>query len=151
CPAGGFIGLQSGVAVIVADAYPADLTGAVLRAAMVLGGGLVQTLFVVSIWPLRRFASERGAVAQLYRELAGYARELATAKEATPPAPGVAPNVAAMHADPHPLARHGEALVFQALADEAERLRVGLAALSLSSARHNPGVTADMALLLDEL
>lgn len=149
-PAGGFIGLQSAIAVILAEAYPTDVASAAVRGALVLAGGLLQTVFVVSVWPLRRFSSERQTVSGLFRGLAHYARKLTTADYAQPPRPDVEPALASLHRDPHPFARHGEALVFQALVDEAERLRTALAAWSLSPGR-DPGAAEDVALLLDEL
>ena len=68
-PAAAFVGLQSVVAVLIAGGFPTDPASAALRAAIVLGGGLVQTLLVVIIWPLRRFSAERTTIAGAYLEL----------------------------------------------------------------------------------
>ena len=57
-PAAAFIGLQSTVAVLVATAYP-PISGAIVRALLVLAGGAIETLLVVMLWPLRRFQAER--------------------------------------------------------------------------------------------
>src|SRR5258707_9380317 len=57
-PAAAFVGLQSVVAVLIAGGFSTDARGAAVRAVLVLGGGLVQTLLVVLIWPLRRFSAE---------------------------------------------------------------------------------------------
>jgi fusaric acid resistance family protein len=128
-PAAAFVGLQSVVAVLIAGGFPADPPGAALRGAIVLGGGLVQTLLVVIIWPLRRFSAERRAIAAVYRSLGRYASALQTA-EAAAPEPHTFAATASPLADPQPFARAGDVLVFQALLDEAERIRAGLAALA---------------------
>jgi uncharacterized membrane protein YccC len=150
-PAGAFVGLQSTVAVLLAGAYPADLRGAAVRALMVLAGGLIQTVFVVSVWPLRRFGHERHSIAQVYRELARYARHVASRTELRPPAAAEIPGAIDVRRDPHPFAHHGETLVFQALVDEGDRLRASLAALSLT-AGSEVGPLAEVAgRLLDEI
>jgi hypothetical protein len=127
-PAAAFVGLQCGVAVLVAGGYPVDAPAAALRAAIVLGGGLVQTLLVVIIWPLRRFSAERRSIAAAYRSLAGYAAEMHM-EHAAAPEPHTFAGTASPLADPQPFARAGDVLVFQALLDEAERIRASLAAL----------------------
>jgi uncharacterized membrane protein YccC len=150
-PPGGYTGLQCAVAAIVAGAYPADLSGATSRAALVLLGGAIQTFFVVAVWPLRRFSAERKIVGRVYRSLADYARRLPAVGTTTPPDPHVFADAGAVHDDPHPFARAHEVLVFQALLDEAERLRTGLASLSISPARGHPRVVAPLAALLTEI
>jgi len=60
--------------VLIAGGFPTDPEGAAVRAAIVLGGGLVQTLLVVSIWPLRRFSAERRTIA---KDLIDFDREWA--------------------------------------------------------------------------
>ena len=127
-PSAAFVGLQAGVAVLVAGGFPVDLRGAAMRAAIVLAGGLVQTLLVVIIWPLRRFSVERAALAAAYRSLAQYALGLNAADTAAPD-PHVFAATESPLADPQPFARASDVLVFQALLDEAERIRASLAAL----------------------
>lgn len=125
-----YVGLQSIVAVLIAGGYPSDLEGAAARAALVFGGGLVQTLLVVVIWPLRRFAVERRSIATAYRSLAAYAATI-PAREAIPPEPHTFASTASPLVDPQPFARSGEVFVFQALLDEAERVRASLAAFAV--------------------
>jgi hypothetical protein len=127
-PAAAFVGLQSVVAVLIAGGFPADPGGAALRAVIVLGGGLVQTLLVVILWPLRRFSAERSAIAAAYRSLASYAAGMHAAEVA--PEPHTFAATASPLADPQPFARASDVLVFQALLDEAERIRASLAALA---------------------
>ena len=134
-PSAGFIGLHSAVAVLVAAAYPSDPAGAAGRGLLVLIGGFTQTVFVVAVWPLRRFHVERAVVSGIYRSLADYARQIAQSAP-LPPDPQVFVDAATVHDDPHPFARPDETLVFQALLDEAERLRTSLAALSVAPREH---------------
>jgi uncharacterized membrane protein YccC len=129
-PAATFVGTQSAVALLVAAGFPVDLQGAVGRFALVLAGGLVQTLLLVAVWPLRRFTAERHLVSSVYRSLADYARSIPAGQEA-PPEPNTLGNALLAMADPQPLARTGDLLVFFALLDEAERIRASLAALAL--------------------
>jgi uncharacterized membrane protein YccC len=127
-PAAAFVGLQSVVAVLIAGGFPTDPAGAAVRAAIVLAGGLVQTLLVVSIWPLRRFSAERSTIGAAYGSLARYASEMDAAAAA--PEPHTFAATASPLADPQPFARASDVLVFQALLDEAERIRASLAALA---------------------
>ena len=125
-----YVGLQSIVAVLIAGGYPSDLAGAAGRAALVCCGGLIQTLLVVVIWPLRRFAIERRSLAAAYQSLSSYAAMI-PAREALPPEPHTFAGTASPFADPQPFARSGEVFVFQALLDEAERIRASLAAFAV--------------------
>jgi hypothetical protein len=128
-PSASFVGLQSVVAVLIAGGYPADLEGAAARAALVFGGGLIQTLLVVMIWPLRRFSAERRSLAAAYRSLAAYAASIPDAATAAPE-PHTFAGTPSPLADPQPFAKSGDVLVFQALLDEAERIRASLASLA---------------------
>jgi uncharacterized membrane protein YccC len=133
-PSASFVGLQSAVAVLIAGGFPADLRGAAGRAALVFGGGLVQTLLVVMIWPLRRFSAERRSLAMAYRSLAAYAAAI-PAGIAAAPEPHTFAGTPSPMADPHPFAKSGDVLVFQALLDEAERIRASLASLATQRRR----------------
>jgi hypothetical protein len=133
-PSASFVGLQSAVAVLLAGGFPADLRGAAGRAALVFGGGLVQTLLVVMIWPLRRFSAERRSLAVAYRSLAAYAGAI-PAGVAAAPEPHTFAGTASPMADPQPFAKSGDVLVFQALLDEAERIRASLASLATQRRR----------------
>jgi hypothetical protein len=149
-PAAAFIGLQSTVAVLVATAYPAALSGATGRALLVLGGGAIQTLLVVMLWPLRRFDAERTAVSRAYNSLAVYADTLVHTVDA-PPEPHTFAGIRPVDADPQPFARSSEVLMFVALLDEADRIRTSLAALSLASAEDRRIVAEHATPILREL
>jgi len=126
--AGGFVGLQAIVAVLIATGFPAAPRDAALRGLMVLGGGLAQTVLVALLWPLRRFSAERAAIADAYRSLARYAASLPSG-DAVAPEPHTFAHTPSPLDDPQPFARAGDVLVFQALLDEAERIRASLAAI----------------------
>jgi len=129
-----YVGIQSIVAVLIAGGYPSDLEGAGARAALTFGGGLVQTLLVVAIWPLRRFSVERRSIAAVYRSLAAYA-SMFPDRTGIAPEPHTFADTASPFADPQPFARSGEVFVFQALLDEAERIRASLAAFAVQYGR----------------
>jgi uncharacterized membrane protein YccC len=128
-PAASFVGLQSALAAIIAQGFTATPAEALLRGLIVFGGGLIQTLLVVIVWPLRRYPAERAAVAAIYRSLAGYAADIPS-RETTAPEPNTLVAAGAALRDPQPFARAGDLLAFRALVDEAERLRASLAALA---------------------
>lgn len=124
------VGVQSIVALSLAGGYPSDFEGAAGRAALVLAGGVVQTLLVVMIWPLRRFAVERRSLAAVYRSLTEYALTI-TDSLTVSPEPHTFASTPSLLDDPQPFARSGEIFVFQALLDEGERIRASLAAFAI--------------------
>jgi len=127
-PAAAFVGLQSCVAVLIAGGFPLTLAGAAGAAAIVFAGGVIQTILVMTIWPLRRFAVERRTIASAYRTLASYALDL-PARHEIAPEPHTFAGLTPPLEDPQPFARPSDVLVFQALFDEAERIRAALAAV----------------------
>jgi uncharacterized membrane protein YccC len=133
-PAASFVGLQSAVGAIVAQGFTATSSDAILRGLVVFGGGLIQTVLVVLVWPLRRYPAERAAVAAIYRSLAAYAAEIPS-PETTPPEPNTLVAAGATLRDPQPFARANDLLAFRALVDEAERVRASLAALATQHQR----------------
>lgn len=132
-----YVGLQSIVAVSIAGGFPSDLEGAAGRAALVFAGGLIQTCLVVVIWPLRRFAVERRSLAAAYESLAAYAWTI-PGRATMPPEPHTFAGTPSPLLDPQPFARSGESFVFQALLDEAERIRASLAAFAIHYRRLGP-------------
>lgn len=123
------VGLQWCVAVIVVNGITMTDRQALLWSGAVLLGGLVQTVLAVVVWPIRTYGAERHAVAAVYGDLAGYTTAIlggTTLGEAN-----TALNDARQAlSDPHPLGRPGRLVAFQGLVDEAERMRVDLAALA---------------------
>ncbi|MGH9298341.1 MAG: FUSC family protein [Acidimicrobiales bacterium] len=131
------IGLQWCVAVIIVNALPTTVTQAFVRAGMVLAGGIVQTLLVVVAWPIRSYPAERRAISAAYRDLAEYARGVAYGR-ALGSSPTVLNDARSALLDPQPFARAGQLLAFQALVDEAERIRIELAVLARLASRIVP-------------
>lgn len=146
-PAAAFVGLHSCVAVLVAAGFPSDVAGAARAAALVFGGGVMQTLLVVTIWPLRRFSVERQTIATAYRTLGSYAISLNVA-EGFAPEPHTFAELAPPLQDPQPFARPSDVLIFQALFDEAERIRASLAAVASWQRRAAPSDPSCRASLL---
>jgi uncharacterized membrane protein YccC len=101
---------------------------------MVLAGGLLQILLVVIVWPLKRFPTERRALASIYRSLAAYAEAL-PGGAAIPPEPHTLAGAAPGFSDPQPFASANGVLAFRAFLDEAERIRASLAALAAQQMR----------------
>jgi uncharacterized membrane protein YccC len=137
-PAAAFVALQSCVAVLVAGGFPLNVPDAARAAAIVFGGGVIQTLLVVTIWPLRRFTVERHTIATAYRTLGSYATNLPAVHEVAPE-PHTFATLAPPLQDPQPFARPSDLLVFQGLFDEAERIRASLAAIVSWQRRNAPG------------
>ena len=126
-PSAYFVGLQSVLNLLIGSGLPLGEHEAMDRALAALAGGLLQTLLAVGMWPLRRFVAERAALADAYGELARFAR--ATIDAGVPPPPLATARIYAVLADPYPFANHAELSLYQRLLDEAERIRVSLAAI----------------------
>ena len=132
--AAGIIGLQSVIGLLLITQYSMPLQDGLGRAGLVLLGGLVQVVLLLTVWPLRRSPAERHALAVVYRSLASYAAALPRGVEDPPDSRPLATARAALR-DPQPFLRDEQVLLFQGLHDEAERLRTTLAALALVRAR----------------
>lgn len=128
-PASGIVGLQSVVAFVIFGGQGLTPVGGFEQALLVLGGGLLQTLLLVVVWPLSGYSAERKALAGTYRQLAEYAGAVARGEAEAPGSQAIAQGRVAL-ADPQPFARRGDIAVFRALLDEAERIRATLAALA---------------------
>ncbi|NHC47464.1 FUSC family protein [Motilibacter aurantiacus] len=134
-PAATVIGLQCGVALLIAGDYPMTTSEAVSRAALVGLGGLVQTTLVVLVWPLRMYGAERASVAAAYRALAAYADDSTHSAEPLLPDVATLQQASVTVGDTNPFARDLTRARFRALVDLAERVRSELTALSLARRR----------------
>ncbi len=123
------VGLNSLIALLVCGHAPYLPSDALPQAGFVFAGGALQTLLLVSIWPLQRFSAERRVLAAAYRSLSDYASDLPATKLGSPPSASLAA-VGETLADPHPFARRSELVAFESLLDEGERIRGSLAALA---------------------
>ena len=133
------VSLQWPVALLVASAVPLDPAAAGLRAGLVLAGGLWQCVLVISSWTVHRGSAERAGVAASFQALADYAAVAAVGRPG-PPAPGDLAGSRVL-SDPNPLLRTAARQHLQDLAQEAERIRATLTALSASRAADDPAAT----------
>jgi uncharacterized membrane protein YccC len=124
------VGLNACVALALFSQFRYGPLEAATTAGLVFAGGALQTLLLVSIWPLQRFTAERGVLAKAYRTLATYADQIRTT-ELRPPDQRPFTSLTATLADPQPFARRGEVAAFEILLDEAERIRAALGALAV--------------------
>jgi len=86
-------------------------------------------LLLVLVWPLAHFHTERSALAAAFSALSKYATGVQADDFGLPDTQSVSA-VSAAIADPQPFGSRAEIAAYQALADEAERLRGTLAALA---------------------
>jgi uncharacterized membrane protein YccC len=129
--------LQWPVALLIASALPLGPGPAVVRAALVLAGGLWQALLVVTSWAVSRGNAERTALATTYADLAGYASDVVAGRQ-TPPSP-LQLTASYVLRDPNPLMRTSAREYMLELAEEAERIRATLTALSIGPHGTSPG------------
>ena len=120
----GDLGLNTLVAVIVFSARgPGSPVGALDAALLVLGGGLLQTLFALLLWPVHRYRPERHAVGAVYADLAetiNSSEENALAEPlASAPNSQVQDTLAALGRD-----RSLDGERFRVLLDQADRIRL---------------------------
>src|SRR6185312_614855 len=127
-PSANAIGLNGIIALVIFSQFGFSAGQAAVQAALVFSGGLLQTLLLVSIWPLQRFSAEREVLAKAYGALAAYAANIPQTKLQSPDAQTLS-IVGDTLADPQPFAKRGETAVFEALLAEAERIRATLSAL----------------------
>jgi uncharacterized membrane protein YccC len=127
------VGAISLVVLLVYAAAPESAGHAAVSGAMALVGGLWQTALSLSLWPVRRYAPERRALAGLYLELARAA--------AAPTSALAAPFASAESTEAqHKLSalgrdRSDESERYRTLLSEAERIRLGLLALKRARVR----------------
>jgi uncharacterized membrane protein YccC len=139
------VALQWPVAVLIASAVPLGPEPALVRAGLVVAGGLWQAVLVISTWTISRGAAERAAMAASYAALGQYASRLSTDR-GVPPPPEALPGTRALR-DPNPLMRSDARRHLTDLMVEAERIRTTLTVAAGASAGGGaPG--ADRAALL---
>lgn len=129
----GNLGVTTLVTLVVFSARPMPPLEAIETGMLALGGGLLQTLLAIALWPIRPYEPERRIVASLYTALAGMAR--------SPGLPSNAPPLSAQISDARdaltPLgfdhSIESERLVY--LLNQAERIRLSLLTLGRLSRR----------------
>ncbi|HEY0716130.1 MAG TPA: FUSC family protein [Streptosporangiaceae bacterium] len=125
----GVVGLQWVIQLVIASAIPLPPGDAALRAGLVLAGGLWQGALVVAGWAFIRGGQERASLATAYRALARYALDSCDRPDSAATAPPPVFDFAAV-TDPNPLLRAQERYRFLLLLEQAERIRVSLAAVA---------------------
>src|SRR5438270_5186895 len=132
-PTAADVGLITLVTLVVYQAIPRTPEVAASASLLALGGGLLQTLITMLLWPVRKYAPARRTLAQLYWELARAAVSALPADEAPP---ATASSLRA-HTELAGIAgdRTVEADRYRSLLSQAERLRLNLFALRRLRAR----------------
>ena len=128
------IGTITLVTMIVFSASPASSFGKALTSGLLaLAGGVLQTLFSLALWPVKRYAPESRALALLYQEMARSAKDGAPATEAPPATDTIlAARSALAGLNPD---RSVDAERYLALFSQAERIRLALLTLGRLDAR----------------
>ncbi|HVN68399.1 MAG TPA: FUSC family protein [Candidatus Binatia bacterium] len=141
-PAASTVALNSFVAFVLFSSRPLGPEQALIQSACVLGGGLVQAVLLLIAWPAARRGVERAALADVYRNLASYARGIAENPETAPPITPLA-TARQVLADPQPFARSGEIARVNRLLEDAEVIRKRLGALAAGAPRGLPRTLAE--------
>jgi uncharacterized membrane protein YccC len=123
------IGVNSVVTLAIFGQFHDSPAQAAVAAALVFAGGVVQTLLLVTVWPLARFKRERDVLAAAYRTLGDYAAHFPAARLRAPAATTLSA-LSDTLADPQPFGSRGEIAAFESLLAEAERVRGSLATLA---------------------
>jgi uncharacterized membrane protein YccC len=139
-------GMQWVVAELIVGVIPMTLSQAVVRAAAIMAGGVLQTLLVVVLWPFGTYVVERRSLQAAYSDLARYAEEVTDGMDLGHGAATINDARAAL-GDPQPFSNASRLLAFQALIDEAERIRIEIAAV----ARHRSRLSQPSAAGLERL
>jgi uncharacterized membrane protein YccC len=124
------VGLQWAIQLVIASSIPLAPGDAGVRALLVLAGGLWQGLLVVASWTVTSGNQERNSLAVAYRLLAGYAADSCRRPASSTPVPPPAVFDSQAVTDPNPLLRAQYRYRFLLLLQEAERIRVSLAAVA---------------------
>ncbi len=123
------VGVNSVVTLAIFGQFHDSPAQAAAAAALVFAGGVVQTLLLVTVWPLASFQRERNVLAAAYKTLGDYAANFPAARLRAPATATLAA-LSDTLADPQPFGSRGEIAAFEALLAEAERARGSLAALA---------------------
>jgi uncharacterized membrane protein YccC len=121
------LGLVSLVTLIIFAAKQLSLTEALVSGALAFGGGLLQTVLSLAIWPVRPYGPERRIIGNLYRTLAAIATSPAGAGGAPPASAAVIDAGEALSMLQTDLPNEAERLVF--LLNQAERIRLSVLTL----------------------
>ncbi|HEY6484819.1 MAG TPA: FUSC family protein [Candidatus Cybelea sp.] len=126
-PVAATVALNSFVVFVLFSSQALGAEAALLQSALVLAGGLIQTLLLLASWPTAHLDVERLALADVYEDLASYARDIVAHRRALPPLTPFA-TARQVIADPQPFARSAERARFNRLLEDSESIRKRLAA-----------------------
>ncbi|HEV3092053.1 MAG TPA: FUSC family protein [Candidatus Cybelea sp.] len=128
-PAAATVALNSFVAFVLFSSQALAPEPALVQSGLVLGGGLIQALLLLIVWPTAHLDAERTALADVYANLAAYARQVSAGSPALPP---ITPFATARQilADPQPFARSAERARAERLLEDSELIRTRLGALA---------------------
>ncbi|HET6276761.1 MAG TPA: FUSC family protein [Candidatus Cybelea sp.] len=143
-PAAATVSLNSFVAFVLFSSQPLAAPVAAQESALVLAGGLIQAALLLAAWPAARGTAERAALADVYRNLADYAAQIAAGSPAIPPITPLA-TARQVLADPQPFARAAELARFNRLLEDSEVIRRRLGALAALDAEHRHSTVAELA------
>ncbi|HYZ54654.1 MAG TPA: FUSC family protein [Streptosporangiaceae bacterium] len=125
------VGLQWSIQLMIASGIPLAAGDAAVRSVLVLAGGLWQGALVVASWAIMRGGRERSALASAYRALSEYAAGFYDrppgARQGQPPPPTFGSDVLD---DPNPLLSAQARYRMMTLLEQAERIRLRLAAVA---------------------
>ncbi len=146
------VSLNSLIAFILFSSRPLEPGAALEQSGLVLAGGLIQALLVVAAAPITRLHVERVALADVYRKLEAYARQIADGSRATPPMTPLA-TARQILADPQPFSRAAETARFERLLEDSEivRKRLGAISGSLANNRDAPALRSFAAAVANRL
>jgi len=154
-PIAATVALNSLVAFVLFSSQAMAPAAALQQSGLVLAGGLIQALLLLAAWPSARSGAERLALAEVYRNLAAYARDVARGSSGLPQITPLA-TARQILADPQPFGGAGELARLQRLLEDSESVRKRLGALAgalLSAAATGPvrGFVLAAAVQLDEI
>ncbi len=126
-PEAGRAGMVAMILLVVTAATPQPPHLALLHAALIFAGGLLQTALAVAAWPLQRYRPERHALATVFGQLAVMARTRTRATDPPPTTQAVQYAQELLHGAHR--SRSVAVQSFRVLAEISERARVELLAL----------------------
>jgi uncharacterized membrane protein YccC len=118
------IGTQAVMGLVVFGRFPSTVVSAAVHAGWVLAGGGFQGLLAAVIRPPQRFATERRALADSYRDLARFATDPARSAVTTASEAAMAPTLLRRRTPSE------DVELLRGLADEADRIRLELQSLA---------------------
>ena len=80
----GDLGVTTVVMLVIFSAQPLTPERAINAGLLALGGGLIETILSLALWPVRRYEPERRVLGKLYLKLSTIANSSATTAEAAP-------------------------------------------------------------------